>query len=168
MIEKNQKITVLVLAILAIVVPLAFYIFNNMKSKDSGDIHIVTNYNDFYTVDSCIYRFISYLNSKNEDNIKLVLSNSYKKKNSVSSLYALVPENSEFVSRKMYYEQLNKKITKFYVEGYILENDYFNDLEKYNNNKKISYFVVFLDRENNTFSIEPYDGKIFMDGVSYE
>ena len=166
--DKNQKLKVFALVILAMIVPLAFYIFDNFKSNKANEIKIVTDYNAFYTVDSCINRFISYLNSKNEDNLKLVVTDSYKKKNSVSSLYDIVPNNSEFASRKMYYEELNNNITKYYVQGYTISNAYDVDLKYYYTNRKNLYFIVYLNRDNNTFSIEPYGGDIFIEGVLNE
>ena len=29
------------------------------------------------------------------------------------------------------------------------------------------YFIVYLDSKNKIFSIEPYDGKVFIEGDSY-
>ena len=166
--DKNSKPKILILVILAMIVPLAFYLYDNNKSNKPNEIQIVTDYNAFYTVDSCINRFISYLNSKNDNNLKLVITDSYKKKSSISDLYNIVPNNSEFDSRKMYYEEINKDITKYYVQGYVISDAYDVNLTDYYNNRKNLYFIVYLNSDNNTFSIEPYSGDIFIEGVLNE
>ena len=63
----------------------------------------------------------------------------------------------------MYYQKLSTNVTKYYVYGQIEEESY-SGL----GNTTDEYFVVYLDSSNKTFSIEPYDGEIFIGGDSDE
>ena len=83
----------------------------------------------------------------------------------VLDLFFDVTETSTFVSQKMYYEYINKNTNKYYVQGYIQENQLFDDELLTNQDYETVYFIVYLDSNENIFSIEPYDGKIFKEGL---
>ena len=137
------------------------------------DIRIVTNYSNFYTVNSCLYRTITYINSGDTESLLLVLTDQYKKDNNIDesnvlSIFANIENNSSFNPQKMYYENLNKNITKYYVYGYIEEDILTEDVEISNPNKKTAYFIVYLDTTKEIFSVEPYSGDIFLEGDADE
>lgn len=168
--KDNSKLTAVILVIITFVVVIGTFIYNNInKNKQDNDIKIVTNYSNFYTVNSCLYRVITYLNSNDTKSLMLILDNNYKKQNNISednimSLFESIDSDSTFVSNKMYYQEINSNITKYYVSGHIEKNqlydeDYTNSLET-----KQVYFIVYLDTTNKTFSIEPYSGEIFING----
>lgn len=167
--KDKSKIVAIIVAIAAISVLIFTYFFDNKVNEDKKDIKIVTNYSNFYTVNSCLYRLIDYISSKDSDSLLLVLDQDYKLKNNINnnnvlSIFENIDENSTFVSRKMYYEQINKNIIKYYVYGYVEKNqlfdeDYINKLDHMD-----MYFIVYLDTVNKTFAIEPYSGEIFIGG----
>lgn len=166
--KDKSKLVAIILVIITIIVVVGSFILNKSEKKvDNKDISIVTNYSNFYTVNSCLYRVITYLSSKDKDSLMLVIDDNYKKENKVNldnilSLFPDVSGDSTFVSQKMYYQQITNNITKYYVYGYIEENqfsDYYNGSNK--NNKEV-YFIVYMDSTSKTFSIEPYSGDIFL------
>lgn len=165
--ENDKKdLFIVILVILAILVPLITYLIDSQK-KVEENYKIVTDYNDFYTVSSCISRVIDYINSDNSDSLLLVVNDNYKKKNkididNVKSIFNEVLDNSNFVPKKMYYFQ-NNDIKKFYVYGKNVIEDFDGIIEQ-----KDIYFVVYLNIAKKTFSIEPYDGKIFLGGDNSE
>lgn len=58
----------------------------------------------------------------------------------------------------MYEQLINSNVTKYYVYGYLRVDDM-----DFNYNDKIDYYIiVYLNSENDTFSILPYDGEIFL------
>ena len=167
--KDKSKLIAIVLAIAAISVIIFSVFFGNKDNKtESSDAQIVTNYSNFYTVNSCAYRVITYLGSKDADNMMLVLNDTYKQKNKVKqenvlSLFPTVEEGSTFVSTKMYYKKLSSKLTKYYVKRYI-EKNVLNELNNNNLEKVETYFIIYLDSESQLFSIEPYSGELFIGG----
>ena len=172
--EKNSKLLAIFLAILAIIVVVVSIVSgkkdNNIDDKDAS---IVNNASKFFTVNSCMYRVTNYIYKKDTSSLMNVLSNKYKKDNEINETNILnklpqITQNSTFVSKKMYYKEISKTITKYYVYGVIRPN-ILHDFDSVENiEEKDSYFIVILDSEKQVFSIEPYDGKIFMDGDNNE
>lgn len=170
--KDKSKIIAIALLVVAIIIVVVSYLLNNNNGKESN-IDIVTNYSDFYTVDSCMYRFITYVASEDSESLYLILDSNYKKKNKINQnnvmeLFNNINENSSFNSKKMYYEKLNDNITKYYVYGSIETAELIEDDTTDNLNSTDAYFIVYLDSSNQTFSIEPYSGDIFIGGEQNE
>ena len=169
--KDKSKLTAIVLAILTIVVVVVTFIVDNTKNEEkTNDILIVNNASNFYTVNSCLYRTITYISSGDKESLLLLLPSEYKKKNKITQenvmdLFFDVSETSSFVSQKMYYEYITNNITKYYVQGYIQENEILDGELLTKQDREIIYFIVYLDSNENIFSIEPYDGKIFKEGL---
>lgn len=167
--DKSKLLIIGLVALTLIVVILSFVFNRNNDNKGENKINIVTNYSNFYTVNSCLYRLITHVTSKDSESLILLLNDNYKKENnitkdSVLGLFSNIDTDSTFVSRKMYYEKINQNITKYYVKGYVEKNQLFDFEEIVQTNKTDMYFIVYLDSLNKTFSIELYDGKIFLEG----
>lgn len=171
--KDKSKLVAIILVIITILVVILTYIFDKTAQKKENKIEIVTNYSNFYTVDSCLYRTITYVASKDNESLLSVLSDKYKKENNVDSnnvlsLFSSIEEDSIFISKKMYFEQINNNITKYYVYGHIKKNQIVDDELTIEDEYKESYFVVYLDTENKIFAIEPYNGDIFIGGENNE
>lgn len=168
--EDKSKLTAIILSLLAIIVVVVSLVTKNIKEKDSyDDILIVTNASNFYTVNSCLYRTITYITSKDTKSLMLLLNDDYKEKNGINEdnvldVFSDINTTSTFVSEKMYYSELSDSITKYYVQGYIEENQIYDGETLGDKNSNSEYFVVYLNTEENIFSIEPYDGEIFIEG----
>lgn len=168
--KDNSKLLAIILVIVTIVVVVLSSIFNGKDSDDSSNsIYIVQNYSDFYTVNSCLYRTITYISTNDSESLMLLINENYKDKNNINksnviNLFPKVDLNSTFVSEKMYYEQQNANLTKYYVKGRIEPNQIYDDSAPIDYNYDLVYFIVYLDSSNNLFSIEPYDGKLFKEG----
>lgn len=164
--KDKSKLTAIILVIITIIV-LVISFMNKKNEESTTKPEIVKNYSDFYTVDTCLYRTISYIVSKDSDSLMLLLNDKYKKKNNITkeNITKLFPELSEgatFSSKKMYYEKLTSNIIKYYVYGYIEETEFQDGYYEQNINNTEIYFIVYLDTSNNIYSIEPYDGNIFL------
>ena len=72
-----------------------------------------------------------------------------------------IPTSSTFISKKMYYQDINDNITKYYVFGTIEENYLLEEVEYRELKTQDAYFIVYLDTSNKTFSIEPYSKELF-------
>lgn len=168
--KDKSKLTAIILIIVTIIVVILSTILNKKEfQKEEEQINIVTNYSSFYTVNSCIYRLVTYLYSKDSNNLLLLLDDKYEEKNNINSENVLdefpkVEFEPTFVSNKMYYETLTKDITKYYVKGYIEENQISDNFETEKSNRIEVYFIIYIDSSQKIFSVEPYSGDIFMDG----
>lgn len=164
--KKFDKTTLLTfILIILVIVVIVFNIINvSNKKEKTNEINIVTSYDDFYTVDSCISRTFSYINTKDNKSLLLVIDEKYIKDNNLTednvlTIFDNFPQVANFSSKKMYFQK-NGVITKFYVYG-IIKADSINS----NIITGIDYYlIVNLDTENGLFSIEPIDKKTW-DGV---
>lgn len=167
--KDKKNIIAIILVIVTILVLLISNLLKEEPQKEKKEIKIVTNYSNFYTVSSCLDRTLNYLSKKDKDSVYYVLNDNYIKtekitKENVLDVFADVLENSTFVSEKMYYEEINDKLTKYYVEGHIEVDRIYDDEEFVINSESSNYFIVYLDSENEIFSVEPYSGEIFKSG----
>ena len=158
--KDNTTLLTVVLAIAALIVVIISLIpKNSVKEIEKGKI--LEDYNEFYTVNSCVYRVITYISSSDKESLLLILDNDYKSKNKINedNVLSVLPEvtgQSTFISKKMYYQKLNENVTKYYVYGQI-EEESFSGV----GDATDAYFIVYLDSLNKTFSIEPYSEENF-------
>lgn len=171
--KDKSKLVAIILVIITILVVVLTNLFNKDDKQLENKIEIVTNYSNFYTVDSCLYRTITYIASKDSQSLLSILSSNYKKENNIDSsnilsLFNSIEEDSVFISKKMYYEKINNNITKYYVYGLVEKNQIIDDALTVDNQYTNQYFIVYLDTINKTFAVEPYDGSIFIGGENNE
>ena len=163
--ERNKKIfaVVLVIVVLALGIYKLFFEKTIVEEEkiDTETITIVKNNSRFYTVSSCVSKYLSYLTIKDTDNLLVLLSEDFKAKNSVTSenIYSYIGTldvTKTFSARKIYEQRVTKTIYKYYVYGYIEEEGMDFIL-----NKQDYYIIVLLDEKNMVFAVEPYDGSLF-------
>lgn len=160
LLNDKKNIFIVIFGIIAIVL-VVFQLFNHEK-KDY-DIEIVTSSSKFYTVSNCVDRYLSYLSGEDIENLLVLIDNSYKKKNNVTkeNLFSKVDKLDgiyRFEAKKMYQQEINDNITKYYVKGYLISEGLNDEITI---NKSQYYIIVLLDNSNSTYSIIPYDGDIF-------
>lgn len=171
--DKQTRLAIILVIVTILVVGITFIINKKEVAETQNKINIVTNYSNFYTVNSCLYRTITYLSTNDKESTLLILSDEYKKQNNINqdnvlSIFPIIGENFTFSSKKMYYQNLDNGIVKYYVYGTAVENEILDD-ELITEVKGIDlYFIVYIDTNSNIFSVEPYDGEIFIGGVANE
>lgn len=164
--KNKENLKVIIVVIITLVVVIGTVIYNNLKEKDNIELSIVTNYSEFFTVNSCIDRAINYVIDKETKNLILLTNDTYKKKNSINqsnilSIYPNLDDDCSFSAKDMYYEKVNENVTKYYVYGELITSYEYKFISE-------EYFIVYLDREKGLFSIEPYKGDVFKGGVENE
>ena len=168
--KNNSKYIAIVLAILAIIAIIISLVTGNDNNKNNNfKPLIVTNASNFYTVNSCLYRTITYLSEEDKESLNLILTEEYKRENKISEenildLFPKVEQNSNFISEKMYYETVTSNLTKYYVKGHIEINSIKDDTPLISQDYDSVYFIVYLNTSDKLFSVEPYDGEIFNEG----
>lgn len=159
---KLEKILLIVLVFLILVLVLLMIFKNDKKATFSKEIKIVTDASDFYTVSSCVSKYVNYLYNQDVDNLLVLLNQEYVKENNIDSSNIFTYINSitsyqQFRAKKMFYQQVDENVYKYYIYG-ILEEEYIDSTGKYMGDL---YVIVYLNEEGMTFSIEPYDGEMF-------
>lgn len=163
--ERNTKILaiVIVVAVLLLGIYKLFFEKDNIQEEkiDTETISILSDNSKFFTVSSCVSKYINYLSLSDTENLLLLLSNDYKEKNSINSsnLYNYVGNingSYSFIGSKMLEQRLSKSVYKYYVKGFIQE-----ELMDTVALGQVYYIIVILDEKNMTFAIEPYDGSLF-------
>lgn len=161
--KDNSTILMIISLILLVIFGLMHFLDHNEENVNNKEVEykLLNDYSRFFTIDSCVYKYITYVsNSKTEDILK-VLDSNYVRDNNINStnLYNYVGtlEGSyTFKTKKIYYEILNNNYIRYYVYGYLIQ-DSLDSIGK----KEDYYVIVNLDSKNQLFSITPYDGTIF-------
>ena len=169
----KKEINICLIIIPIIVVTISFIVFNsknnnnvnNNSNNNEINYQLVKDYNRFFTINSCVYKYINYLSTNSTNKILNVLDNEYKKQNNINdnNLYNFVQKlngNYSFTAKKIYLENNNNNIKKYYVYGYLTEETINGPGNKFD-----YYIIVNLDLENNLFSIIPDDGTLFKEGI---
>lgn len=165
---KKKKTILFILAIATIIIYVIIFIMleNSEEELSRRSARIVTNYSEFYTVSACANKYINYLASKDADSLLNVLSDSYKKKNTITSSNVLdalpiIASGNSFTANRMYYQEKKNGIYKYYISGFLDTGG----LDMDERSRVKSYLIIYLDKKNTIFSVEPYEGQEYIDGV---
>lgn len=167
--KVNKKSRVILIIVFCLLVVCGFIIVNLREEKTEKNIKVnddkyilLDDYSRFFTVNSCVYKYVQYLQSRDIDSLLLVLDKDYVKDKQINrnNIFNFLPDLSNgmytFTSKKIYFEKINDNYISYYVYGFVAQ-----ELMDEVGAKTEYYFKVNLDLNNETFSISPYDGKIF-------
>lgn len=166
--DKKRRNIIIILAVFTALLYFAIFMIADKNSKRTSlkeNTTIVTDYSEFYTVDSCANKYIGFLSSKNSASLLNVLDSKFKREQKVTqdnvlNILPTVATGTSFTTKEMYKVALNDKRTKYYLHGFLEVGG----MDITDVNRTPGYLIVYLDRENTLFSIEPYDGKEFKEG----
>lgn len=172
--EENKKNILLIVICVIFVVLFVVVLFTNNRSEDNmnsttSKINMVTDQNRFFTVSSCVSKYLSYLSLKDTDNILYLIDENYKNEHGITSanLYDYVKQldgEYEFTANMMYQEQVDGNIMKYYVSGFIKPSLLLDSAEEYYQIERENFYVIVnLDLRQQVFSIVPYDGAVFQE-----
>lgn len=159
--EKQNKLLKLLIVLVVIVIGVGIFRYINGKKFKVKDPVIVTDNSNFYTVSSCVSKYINYIYEEDTKNLLIILNQNYVKKNNIDEYTVLSFTNKlstyqTFKAKKMYVQQIDDNIYKYYVYGKLIEDT----IDSYNESDDF-YVIVYINEDGMTFSIEPYDGEIF-------
>ena len=140
--------------------------FEDKELENKKVISILKDYSRFFTLESCMYKYVAYLQSKDTDNLLLLLNDEYIKKNSVTKDNVLdflgyLDGMNTFKAKKIYYENKNNNVIKYYVYGQVIEEV----IDNYTLTGIDKYYIVYMDTKNMTYNIEPYEESLFNEVV---
>lgn len=165
--KKNKKDYTLLIIICVILLAILGIMFFNDDDKEIIDFNnepeykLLNDYSRFFTVDSCVYKYISLLSMDNKDNLLNVIDDEYIENNNLTknNIYQFIPKLDgiySFKSKKIYYQKFNDDFIKYYVYGYLIQEEMDEIINK------VDYYVIIkMDIKNNLFSVTPYDGNLF-------
>lgn len=165
MVKKKDYTFLIIICVILFSILGLLYLENESDNVKEDEIkvkyYLLNDYSRFFTVNSCIYKYFSYLSSKDIDSLLKILDYKYIEDNKIdkNNIFDYLPNIDSyysFVSKKMYYQKINDNYFSYYVYGYAEE-----DINSGIGNKSYYYFKVDLDQENSTFSITPIDSNLF-------
>lgn len=156
-----KKSNIYMIIFLVFLIFILLFITNLKKEDDKFQevekhkVLLLNDYNQFFTVNSSIFKYISYLQKKDYESILKILDLNYKNVNSINiNNIANHVENLEgnhsFSSKKIYYEVIDDNVTKYYVYGYLLKDTIDGYSERLDR-----YYIVIFNTEEKIFSIIP-------------
>lgn len=163
---RKSDYKLIIIAIVLVIISLIVFNISPNKDKnkveDNTQIKLLKDYSRFYTVNSCVYKYIVNLQSKNTDNLMKLLDEEYITNNNINSnnIYNNLENlngNYTFDAKEIYYEELSDNVIKYYVYGHIIEDT----INGYSTNKLETYYIVKMDTQNMTFNISPSNENIF-------
>lgn len=174
-IKNNKNIILLVILVMLMFVGIALYNYREGSSvveepvKEKESYILLKDYSRFFTVNSCVYKYVQYLQKEDFDSLFKVLDEDYISRTGINknNLYSFLPNISDgvynYVSKKIYYEKINDNLIVYYVHGYLEKNVMDSvGIKEYHD------YEVILDTKNETFSISPYNGNLFNKEVNNE
>lgn len=163
--ERNKKIIAIVLVVAVLFLGIYKLFFDKdiytEEKIDTETISVLKDNNRFFTVSSCVSKYVNYLSISDTENLLVLLNEEYKEKNSIdkNNLYSYIGTingTSTFSPKKMFEQRVSQTVYKYYIYGYVNQ-----EMMDEVTSRSDYYLIVFLDEKNMTFSIEPYDGSMF-------
>lgn len=168
-------IIIIILLIICIIISTILKIKNNNvnsiqnvenvieEDKKYENLENVNSSTAYFTVQSCVNQYISYVCNKDIEAILVLLDSNYLEKNNITKENVLdqigeIPENGAFEAEKMYMEKIDENANKYYVLG-TLKQDNFEQENVLNDKFSI---IINMNLDDMVFSVEPLkDGGIF-------
>ena len=163
---KKHDYVMIVICIIGVLI--TFILLGQCSRKDIvSDIEQnkykeLKDYSRFFTLESCMYKYVVYLQNKDTDSLIKILSHDYVLKNSITSDNVLehvgyLDGMNTFSLKKVYYEMLDDNIIKYYIYGQILEEQ----IDGFSTSGIDRYFILYMDTNNMIYSLEPYSETMF-------
>lgn len=154
---KKYKDYIVIIVILLLIFVSISVLFNLDKKTDNVDENVYVieqDYSNFFTVNSCINKYIQFLVSKDTSSLlkvidkKYITDNNLNESNVINSLGELNGIYN-FVSKEMYKQNKND-IEEYYVKGILQEEGMESILSTTE-----QYYKLYLYEKNMTYSITP-------------
>lgn len=167
----KKNVLIFLIALLATLSVVIFIIINKNQYKEEQEkennvimeenqnqkIEKVNSASAYFTVQSCVNKYINYVTSKDTDSILKLLDSSYIKENDItkSNVLEKIENISGFIifeAKKMYVEEIDENNKIYYVSGSLKEEG----LETYTTIDDKFYITVNMNFNDNIFSIIPF------------
>lgn len=164
--KDNYILLIIIIGILVSVLGLLYLNKTESNNDDKEEIkyYLLNDYSRFFTINSCINKYVTSLQYNKYDNVLKLLDKDYVEKNNISSDNVVdfvdnLDGNYNYITKKVFYTELSEKVINYYVKGYLVSDE----LDNISNDKIDKYYIVKFDLNNNLFSITPIDGNKYME-----
>lgn len=168
--NKTTKIEVIIIILLIAVFGISFIYAKTTEGKADEEtidttVTALSDVNRFFTIDSAISKYFSYVTSKNSESILKILDEDYIERNNITSsnIYNFVGNyNSNIKSNleEAYQISSYNNIYKYYVKvGLKLETLYDSTLQEY------AYYIVTINENELTFAVEPISETLYLNKI---
>lgn len=164
--NKTAKIELIIIILLIAIFGISFIYMKTTERKSeeekiNTEVIALADVNRFFTIDSAVSKYFSYITSKNSDSILQVLDKDYVERNNITSsnVYNFVGNydfNIKINLEEAYQVSTYKNVYKYYVKVALkLETLYDSTLQDY------AYYIVTINENELTFAIEPISSNIY-------
>ena len=168
--SKTVKIEIFIIIFLIVMFAISLIytrIVEGQVEEEQIDTYVtaLADVNRFFTIDSAISKYFSYVTSKNSDSLFKVLDQDYVQRNNITStnIYDFVgnyESNIKSSLEEAYQVSSYKNVYKYYVKVVLkLETLYTSTLQGYN------YYIVTIDENELAFAIEPISDIIYLNKI---
>lgn len=168
---RLKKGDYILIIICVIVVLITFIIINLNKDNNviedykSNNMILLSDYSRFFTLESCVYKYINYLQMKDNSNLMKLLDKEYIDNNNINENNVLeflgyLDGTNTFKLKEVYYDRTDKDIIKYYVYGEVIKEV----IDSYQSSGIEKYYVIKLDTINMVYSIAPYESNLYKEG----
>ena len=168
--KKVEKIelSIVVIFIIIFVGSFIYMKFTENKTEDQQidtTVIALVDVNRFFTIDSAISKYFSYVTSKNSESILKILDEDYVSRNNITNdnIYNFVGNYDTNISSSLeeaYQISSYNNIYKYYVKVVLrLETLYDSTLQEY------VYYIVTINENELTFAMEPISEIIYSNKI---
>lgn len=168
--NKTTKIEVVIIILLIAVFGISFIYAKTTERRAEDEtidttVTALSDVNRFFTIDSAISKYFSYVTSKNSESILKILDEDYIERNNITSsnIYNFVGNyeaNIKTSLEEAYQFSSYNNIYKYYVKVALkLETLYDSTLQGY------LYYIVTINENELTFAIEPISETIYLNKI---
>lgn len=171
--NKVEKLELIIIISLVLIFIITFSVMksseNNLKNKTiDTSFYALKDYNRFFTIDSAISKYFSYVSAKEYDSVIKILDKNYVDKNKItkSNISNFISEYDVDIRSSLeeaYQSSSYNNIYKYYVKIALKkETLYDSTLQEY------VYYIVTIDENNLLFAMEPISELIYSNKVKEE
>lgn len=168
--NKTTKIEVVIIILLIAVFGISFIYAKTTERRVEDEtidttVTALSDVNRFFTIDSAISKYFSYVTSKNSESILKILDEDYIERNNITSsnIYNFVGNydaNIKTSLEEAYQISSYNNIYKYYVKvGLKLETLYDSTLQEY------AYYIVTINENELTFAVEPISETLYLNKI---
>ena len=168
--NRTTKIELIIIILLIAIFGISFIYMKTTERKSeeekiNTEVIALADVNRFFTIDSAISKYYSYIYSNDSDSLFKVLDQDYVQRNNItaSNIYNFVgsyESNMKSSLEEAYQVSSYKNVYKYYVKVALkLETLYDSTLQDY------VYYIVTINENELTFAIEPISSNIYNDKI---
>ena len=168
--NKTTKIEVVIIILLIAVFGISLIYAKTTERRAEEEtinttVTALSDVNRFFTIDSAISKYFSYVTSKNSESILKILDEDYIERNNITSsnIYNFVGNydaNIKTSLEEAYQISSYNNIYKYYVKVALkLETLYDSTLQEY------AYYIVTINENELTFAIEPISEILYLNKI---